>query len=259
MRYVKQVLCVSIVFTLAMSESIHPAQAGGISGVATEWTQRLNNIQLTEENSTTLQQLENQFQQLQHELTMIQHAELQTQSMTNIQQNPIFGSAMQDMMQLSNIVQQGNALAYSMANLDQEFSNRYRGFGYTTSTNYPLQYKKWLQTSLDTSHGALDALNIQGSQLNNDTQLLTRLEQQSQSSTGLLQAIQTANQLAAQEIVELQKLRQLMMVDIQSKQVFQAQQLSDSMATSDMNQMFFSLPPSSNSDSRTFAPVASDY
>lgn len=257
---IRKLLVASVaIIGLVLTETVTDARAGGVSGVASEWTQILNNIQLTLSQNTQLQTLENDFQHLQNDLTMIEKAEATTNSVVNGDINQIFGPALQDMQMLSSIIQNGQGLAYSMANLDQEFSNRYRGFGYTTAANYPAQYQQWIQTSLDTTHNTMKALGLQGSQLTNDNAVLVALEQKSQSSSGLLQAIQAGNQLAAQEIVELQKLRQLMMADIESKQVFQAQQLSETTATQDLNATFFAQPDSVNTDTRTFTAVPPQY
>jgi len=263
MRTLKVILAVVVVFIFGPSETVQPAYAGGVSGVASEWTQLLNWAELTEANSTQLQYLENSFESIQHELTQIQnqetmigHAEKQTNSLLNVQNQQVFKDAMGDMASLANIIQVGNGLAYSMANMDTEFSNRYKGFGYTTTANYPAQYHAWLQTSLDTTHGALNAVGLQGQQLGSDTQLLQQLQSQSTTTSGLLQAVQVGNQLAAQEVLELQKLRQLMMADITSKQAFQAQQLNESMAASDLNKNFFAAPTTpANTDTRTFSAV----
>ena len=47
-----------------------------------------------------------------------------------------------------------------------------------------------------------------------------------------------------------------MMADITSKQAFQAQQLNESMAASDLNKNFFAAPTTpANTDTRTFSAV----
>ena len=255
MKATKRIILFLLTMTLVLSESATDARAGGVTGVASEWTQILNNIQLMLGNESMLGQLQNSFQQLQNDLTMIQNAEQQTKSLATGDTSQIFGPAVSDMQELSQIIQAGQGLAYSMGNLDQEFTNRYQGYGYTTAANYPAQYQKWFQTSLDTTHNTMNALGLQSSQLNNDSAILAQLQAKSQSSTGLLQAIQAANQLAGQEVIELQKLRQLMMADIQSKQAFQAQQLGEGMAATDLDNRFFAPPTSVNADTRSFSPI----
>jgi len=96
---------------------------------------------------------------------------------------------------------------------------------------------------------------VQYSQLNNDASLVQTLQQQSQNSTTLLQTLQVGNSLAAQELAEMEKLRQLMLTDITSKATYQAQQASSAQADGDMNDTFFTVPTGSNTDSRTYSPV----
>jgi P-type conjugative transfer protein TrbJ len=263
MKSAKWIVIGMLVCLFIGGESVQPAYAGGVTGVASEWTQLLNWAQLLEENSTELQALENSFTDIQNALTQIQnqetligHAEQQTTSLLNVMNNPVFKDALTDMNKLTNIIQVGNGLAYSMANMDTEFTNRFKGFGYTNAANYPGQYQSWMQTSLDTTHGALLAVGVQGQQLPSDTQVLAQIQAQAASTTGMLQTVQVANELAGQEVLELQKLRQIMLADITSKQAFQAQQISEGIAASDLNNTFFSNPQNTtNSDSRTFSPI----
>ena len=63
-----------------------------------------------------------------------------------------FGAIMNDVNALAAIVQGGQALAYSLGNLDQLFRQTYPGYGYNAGTYYT-QYRNWSQTSLDTTLG----------------------------------------------------------------------------------------------------------
>jgi len=262
MRVVKTMVIAVLVCTFVAGESVAPAYAGGVSGVASEWTQILNWVQLQEDNCTALNELEDDFQSLQNQLQQIQnqekmigHAERQTQSLLDVTNNPVFKDAFADMSALTNIIQNGQGLAYSMANMDQEFENRYKSFGYTTAANYQGQYKRWMQTSLDTSHAALLAVGVQGTQLPADTAALTAIQANAKTTTGMLATVQVANTLAGQEVLELQKLRQIILADVTSKQAFQAQQISEGAAAVDLNNVFFSNPQNSDSDGRTFDAI----
>jgi P-type conjugative transfer protein TrbJ len=64
-----------------------------------------------------------------------------------------FGAIMNDVNALAAIVQGGQALAYSLGNLDQMFRATYPGYGYNSGAYYT-QYRNWSQTSLDTTLGA---------------------------------------------------------------------------------------------------------
>jgi P-type conjugative transfer protein TrbJ len=95
-------------------------EAGVLGGFATEWTQLSNNLQLI---NSYIRQGEQLRQEILMVLDMAKHtaqAPFQT-----------FGPIQGDIAALHSIVQNGRALAYSMANLDSEFRTRFRGWGYT--------------------------------------------------------------------------------------------------------------------------------
>jgi type IV secretion system protein TrbJ len=206
-----------IVFPVALSLLFPgvpaPMNAGVVAGVATEWTQLLNHVQLVMTYIRQGIQLQTQMQQF---------AEQLKQGRVSPQQ--IFGSIQQDLTQLAQIVQGGQALAYSMGNLDAQFRNTFPGYGSRTS-GYFNDYKKWSQTSLDTTFSTLRAVGLQGQQLNNAQSVLAQLRAMSTGATGEMQAAEVGNQIAEQQVEQLMALRQLMLVDLQSKQAYQAEQI----------------------------------
>ena len=189
------------------------AQAGVLGGFATEWTQLANNLQLI---NSYIRQGEQLHQEILMVLDMARHtAQVPFQT---------FGPIMSDISALHSIVQGGRALAYSMANLDSEFQNRFRGWGYNANA-WNAQYRDWSQTSLDTTLGALRAAGLQGQQLNSEQAVLNQLRNMAEGSDGRLKALQVANQISEQQVQQLMKLRQLILADLQSKQAFQASQI----------------------------------
>ena len=131
-----------------------------------------------------------------------------------------------------------SAATYSPWNLDAEFRNRFRGWGYTSGAWY-LNYRDWSQTSLDTTLGTLRAAGLQGQQLQSEQAVLDRLRVMAQSSDGRMQALQVANQIAEQQVQQIMKLRQLMLADLQSKQAFQAAQIQRQAASESASEKFF--------------------
>ncbi|MFZ1083656.1 MAG: P-type conjugative transfer protein TrbJ, partial [Terracidiphilus sp.] len=219
--------------------------------------QIMNNIQLILHYETQIQQYATQLQQAQMQIQHLEQAYKQTTAMVQGigNGNFNFSAIANDLSALNGAVQYGNGLAYSMANLDDEFNARFPGYGSANPTNYAGMYRNWYKTNLDTAHSALKVAGLQYSQLNNDAALVQTLQQQSQNSTTLLQTLQVGNSLAAQELAEMEKLRQLMLTDITSKATYQAQQASSAQADGDMNDTFFTVPTGSNTDSRTYSPV----
>lgn len=244
-------------FMFTMGVNVDEAHAGVVAGIATEWTQIMNNIQLILHYETQIQQYATQLQQAQMQIQHLEQAYKQTTAMVQGigNGNFNFSAIANDLSALNGAVQYGNGLAYSMANLDDEFNARFPGYGSANPTNYAGMYRNWYKTNLDTAHSALKVAGLQYSQLNNDAALVQTLQQQSQNSTTLLQTLQVGNSLAAQELAELEKLRQLMLTDITSKATYQAQQASSAQADGDMNNTFFTVPTGSNTDSRTYSPV----
>ena len=197
---------------------------------ATEPTQILNNIALLEGYALQGEQYARQFQQLEQQLKDGQLLSVQ-----------LFGPLAQDILGLQKIVKGGEAIAYNQANLDQNFTVKFGGFGYAPSTNFPANYKSWSQTSLDSTQHSLDAANLQATQLNSEAALMAQLNTSSQSASGQMQAIQAASNIASEQVDQLMKLRQLMMADMQSKAAFQASQTQIAASAATDSTSFFQL------------------
>ena len=188
------------------------AWAGIILNMATESTQVLNYAQL-------LAQYIRQGEQLSQEILQLRETVRNGKTLPG----QIFGSVMGDLNQLATVIQGGRALAYSMANLDGEFRSRFPGYGYSSKAYYQ-DYRLWSQTTLDTTLSTLRAAGLQGQQLQSEQNVLAALRTMALSADGRMQAIQVGNLISEQTVEQLMKLRQLMLVDLQSKQAFQAAQ-----------------------------------
>ena len=216
------VICVVLGGTPPRVEAIVPVPA-------TEFTQILNRIELALQYGKQVQMLQNDMLRYSD---MLKHGKpLPTQS---------FGTVTQDLQQLARIVQNGQALAYSMANLDVQFRNTFKGYNQAFSpTAFYKNYQQWSQTSLDTTHGTLKAMGMQGAQLQSEQTLLASLHKLMQTPIGRMQAIQIGSDLSEQQVEQLMKLRQLMILDLQSKQAFQAEQIQKEQADVAAQQKFF--------------------
>jgi P-type conjugative transfer protein TrbJ len=149
-----------------------------------------------------------------------------------------FGPIMNDLNQLSQVVQGGRALAYSLANLDATYRERFRGYAYNAKAYYT-DYRDWSQTSLDTTRSTMRAAGLQSEQLKNEQTVLAALRSMSLTADGRMQALQVANQIAEQQVEQLMKLRALMLVDLQSKAAFQGQQIQRDAASAAAAEAFF--------------------
>jgi P-type conjugative transfer protein TrbJ len=211
----KRILLIATIFCLATTNQdlIPTAEAGGIGVFATEFTQLLNNIQLAQQTITQAQALQTQFQQ--YAITLQNAA-------TN--PNQVFSSIASDLNNLASTVNTGQGLAYSMGNLDAQFRQTYPGYQSNSQATLTQQYHMWSQSTLDTISNTLMAVGLRSSQLENEQSVLAALQQMSQSDNGAVMVAQTGNQIALEQVAQLQKLQALMLADMQSKQAYFAAQ-----------------------------------
>src|SRR5260370_21484654 len=129
----KKVMVFTVVVSMLCFGVPAPTDAGVVAGVATEWTQILNHVQLIMGDIRQGLQLESQMKQLTEQLKP---------GLKSPQQ--FFGSIQQDLGQLAQIVQGGQARAYSMGNLDAQFRHTFPCYSSINSCNFN-HYKKWSQ------------------------------------------------------------------------------------------------------------------
>lgn len=205
-------LSVAVATALLLHGQTQPAQSADAMycvNCGTEWTQLMNKAMM-------VKQLANQAQQLKAEIG--QYQDMITNSKTVPSQ--LWGKAMQDFQQLTNVMQRSRALAYSASNLDGQFANRYGSYNSYLSrkmgnNDWQNKYAQWSKEGTDNTLYAMKGLGVQASQLQNDQVLLQRLQSMASSAEGRMQAIQVGNMMAAQNVDQVMKLRQLMMMQLQ--------------------------------------------
>ena len=206
-------------------------EAGGV--FATEFTQLLNHVELLHQYLQQVRMVENDL--LRYSLMLKNSQALPAQ---------IFGPVSRDLQQLAQVVQGGHALAYSMANLDAQFRSRFPGYAYAWTPNaFYSNYAQWSDASLDTTYSTLAGVGLQSQQLQDEQTILEALRQQAQNPVGQMDAIQVGTEISEQEVEQLMKLRELMMLDLQSKQAYQAAQIQKEDADVGAQQQFFNYAP----------------
>ncbi len=162
-----------------------------------------------------VQQIKNQLQSIQYQVSNLKHFSKQD-----------WDNAHQALSQLGNAMQQGNALAYSASNIDQQFKQRFPGYssGQGGTTNYSGQYKKWVQTNQDTMNGVMDQINASYEQQSREEAVDQLLAQKAKSTQGRMQALQVGNEIAAEQIAQMQKLKATMMAQANAQAEYYAYQ-----------------------------------
>jgi P-type conjugative transfer protein TrbJ len=233
----QRLIVLTAVFALAV-DSPPPAAAGAF---ATEFTQLLNHAQL-------ILQYIRQGEQLANELNMYADMLRNTRQLGR----HTFGPISADVTALAKIVQGGQALAYSLGNLDYLFRTTFPGYA-TVPNRYYLQYRDWSQTSMDTTLGALRAAGLQGQQLASEQAIERSLQTMAQSTDGRMEALQVLADINDQQVQQLMKLRAIMLADMSSKQAYQATLIQQQAASHAATEWFFTAGPVT-SDGKRYLP-----
>jgi P-type conjugative transfer protein TrbJ len=155
--------------------------------------------------------------------------------------------------QLHRMVETGQALAYSMANIDGEFRSTFPGYAGFSPNQWYRNYQTWSNRSLDTTLGTLKAAGLQASQMTSEGAVLDQLRVMAESADGRLLALQVSNQIAHEQVDQLMKLRQLMLADLQSKQAYQALMIQQDATKQAAAERFFTFTGKTG-DGVTFIP-----
>lgn len=192
--------------------------AGGSRPVgALESTQLINKTQL-------IAQVKNMIEQLQIMNTNLKKLK---EFMDNGEQ------LLEELSELSEIINVGQALAYDAEHLSDEFSKRFEDFdqfvqrtsaasGFRDAAFEADRYQKWARQNLDNVHSALRAVNFNSKYFKSQAQTLKEIEHHAKTAVGRDQLLQAGIEITALQVKQLQSLQQLMSSDIQMQANYQA-------------------------------------
>jgi type IV secretion system protein TrbJ len=204
-------MAMAAIYALAGTASAS-AQVVVCANCGSEVTQILNYLQLGE-------QLLKQAALLEQSLSQTQ---LMTTNTTPLASAPQ-GAAATDLKALFALVAQAQSLSFASANLDNRFQGKFGTYqsylgGAQTTASFAAKYQQWSADAnasvLTTLKGAgLQATSMQGS----EEALVQALHTQNGSVSGQLQVAQLGNAIATEGVRQIQKLRQLLLLDLQLK------------------------------------------
>lgn len=207
-RAMKRVALVALAGSMVMTTANAGSVAG--NGGATEVTQILNNSELVVQSAQMYQQVQQTLQQVQ----------MMQQQMRNLLTAPqqLWGQAQQDLMQLTQLVGQTQAIGYAAANVDQQFRQAFPGFASSAgNTNYGAKYKDLITKAMGGLNSALQGAGLNARQFDTERNAIAQIQGMSGGSQGALQAVQAGNMIASQTVDQLQKMRQLLQTQAQAE------------------------------------------
>jgi P-type conjugative transfer protein TrbJ len=188
--------------------------------IATETTQILNRIQLAAAAATAGLQLATARSQLSVEQQTL--AELIR--MGTLLQNLQWTNPLQDLQNIAALAQQGQGLAFSIASLDAQFKATYPGYA-APVVPFPVRYARWAQTAMDTIQGSLRTTGTSWQQIQSEQFIIQNYRGQAVALTTPQQSAMLTNETQVEALNQLNKLRQIMLSDIQAKRAFEAFQV----------------------------------
>ncbi|CZT27691.1 P-type conjugative transfer protein TrbJ [Pseudomonas cerasi] len=205
---------------LAVYIAPFPAYAIYCSNCSTFYQQMFEYAEQVNTALNTAEQLQTQIQQYQNMVTQG----------TGLPDS-MFGSIAADLKNVVSIYNRSQALGRQIQNIDSQFNMTFPGFeSYlnqaANSAEVPTQdrYLKWSEQGRDNVKAAMEAANLNTGAFESEDAQLASMVSRSQSAVGRMQAIQAGNEIASQNVQQLQKLRDLVATQINMQGNYMAQQ-----------------------------------
>jgi P-type conjugative transfer protein TrbJ len=159
----------------------------------------------------------NTLSQLEKQAALLQNALKNTTALPNFKS----GNGLADIRAVTAILAQAKSLSYASSNLDAQFAQKFKDYnGYAASRldnqTMAAKYQQWSADANSSAQTGLKAAGLQARQMEGDEEAqMQALESQARSAQGALDAQQTALALSIETVRQLQKLRQLVMLNMQ--------------------------------------------
>jgi len=209
----------SLVTLLGLTTQNNEARAGAAAGGATEVTQIVNMVTLFAGELNRIRQVFEAGEQ----------AWKQTEQRVRDVLAPVY-AARQTIDAVRDSVNQGQAIAYSLANLDQVIRDRYKSFDDFMLENYRHvdfsgDIRQWSETTRDSISNALQGAGIQLEAIENGEQsTMDAIYVNLQNAEDRQRTLDVANQIGHFNNKQLQSLRQLVATQMQIQAAYFEQQ-----------------------------------
>jgi len=124
-------------------------------------------------------------------------------------------------LEMKNALERGQAISYSARSIDSLYKKIFPGYDYylnqkeLTPEYLEQEYRKYYQSTQDSALNALNALGIQENALQSDELFLQSIKQAMNAAQGTEAALAVGNQIAYNQIVQMQRLQRALMLQAQ--------------------------------------------
>jgi len=130
------------------------------------------------------------------------------------------------LLDLNELVQQGEALAYSLEGMFLLYRELYTGFVPMEAGIYEESYDAWVETTLDTLAATLEAVGVQAADYGPSQLQLAELQALADQAEGNLEALNVSNMMQAHVAQEVAKLNQLFAASVNAQNVYWGTQMN---------------------------------
>ncbi len=132
----------------------------------------------------------------------------------------LFNQITRQLQAITSIYNNARSLGRSIHNFDNRFREQFKDYNdWLNANNFTSQaaasrYRQWAERGLDNARTAMKAVGMNVDGFAAENAMLAQIVSRSQSASGRLQAIQVGNEIAAQNVQQLQRLRDLVATQI---------------------------------------------
>lgn len=153
----------------------------------------------------------NEARQIQQQLEQIRVMAQNTKSLKQLD----WDMAANAMTRLSKVMAEGQGLALAGKDFNKQFQTMFPG--YKSERDFGASYDKWNQSTRDSVLGAMRVANMQVTGINDEQDALERLRSAVLSTDGQKEAVDAGNQIALNQVRQMQSLRELMVAQMQAE------------------------------------------
>jgi len=133
--------------------------------------------------------------------------------------NSLFGSITGDLRKVTDLYSEAQSLDRGVQNMEAQFNAQFPGYqsylksaGTVGSATAADRYQKWLDDGRDNVRAAMKVAGVNTGSFESEDEQLVRMVSRSQTAAGRMQSIRVGSDVAAQNVQQLQKLRDLLAI-----------------------------------------------
>ncbi len=198
-----------VIVGVSAPPAVAPAQTVFCTNCSNVVTQALQQAAQAEQLLNQIQSYATQIQQYQNMLT-------NTEKLSDA----VFGDAMGDIRKITATINKAKGLAYTASNIEQSFNAKYKSLKGLMDNGVSAQslqqlYEAWSDDTNDSVLTTFKALGEEAKNIESEAELMEELQSRATTAEGQMQALGVGNELAVQGVAQIQKLRNLQMMQIQ--------------------------------------------